>query len=161
MNLFLTVVHVMACLVLIVVVLLQRGKGAEMGAVFGGGGSNTVFGSRGAASFLSKLTTWCTVIFFVTSLSLAYIASRSQSSLFSGVSDEAASTTSQPAGAAQTPTSEAKTEGGFSEVPAAAPASDTTATPEAADSSAPAGESSAQAPTAAPAATETESAPQN
>ncbi len=82
MNLFLTVLHVMVCFILIVVVLLQRGKGAEMGAVFGGGGSNTVFGSRGASSFLSKLTTWSTILFFVTSMSLSYLASRTYSSLF-------------------------------------------------------------------------------
>lgn len=72
MNTFLVVLHVMACLVLILVVLLQRGKGSDVGAALGGGGSNTVFGSRGAGNFLTKLTTGSAIIFMVTSLSLAY-----------------------------------------------------------------------------------------
>ena len=73
MDTFLITLHVMVCLVLIAVVLLQRGKGADMGATFGGGGSNTVFGSRGAGNFLTKLTSACAVIFMLTSLSLAYL----------------------------------------------------------------------------------------
>ena len=83
MTLFLTVLHVMVCLILIVVVLLQRGKGAEIGAVFGGGASSTVFGSRGAGNFLSRLTTGAAVTFMVTSLLLAYYArERAGSSVF-------------------------------------------------------------------------------
>ncbi len=74
MTIFLTVLHVMVCLVLIVVVLLQRGKGAEIGAVFGGGAGSTVFGSRGAGNFLTKLTTGAAIIFMLTSLTLAYFA---------------------------------------------------------------------------------------
>jgi preprotein translocase subunit SecG len=74
MTLFLTVLHVMVCLILIIVVLLQRGKGAEIGAVFGGGASSTVFGSRGAGNFLSRLTTGAAVTFMLTSLMLAYYA---------------------------------------------------------------------------------------
>ena len=74
MTLFLTVLHVMACFFLIVVVLLQRGKGAEMGAVFGGGGASTMFGGRGAGNFLTKLTTGAAIVFMFTSLSLAYFA---------------------------------------------------------------------------------------
>jgi preprotein translocase subunit SecG len=72
----LTVLHIIACFVLITVVLLQRGKGAEMGAVFGGGASSTVFGSRGAGNFLTKLTTGFAVIFMLTSLSLSYIGTQ-------------------------------------------------------------------------------------
>ena len=75
MSTFLTALHVLACLVLILVVLLQRGKGSDMGAALGGGGSNTVFGSRGAGNFLTKLTSGCAVIFMCTSLSLAYLGS--------------------------------------------------------------------------------------
>ena len=71
MNTFLTVLHVMVCLVIIVVVLLQRGKGAEIGAVFGGGASSTVFGSRGAGNFLSKITTGAAITFMCTSMALA------------------------------------------------------------------------------------------
>ena len=63
MMTLLLVLHVMVCVVLITVVLLQRGKGAEIGAVFGGGASSTVFGSRGAGNFLSRLTTGAAVTF--------------------------------------------------------------------------------------------------
>jgi preprotein translocase subunit SecG len=73
---FLIALHVIVCLVLILVVLLQRGKGSDMGAALGGGGSNTVFGSRGAGNFLTKLTSACAVVFMLTSLSLAYLGSR-------------------------------------------------------------------------------------
>jgi preprotein translocase subunit SecG len=76
MTTFLTVLHVMVCLVLILVVLLQRGKGSDIGAALGGGGSNTVFGSRGAGNFLTKLTTASAVLFMVTSLSLSYITTQ-------------------------------------------------------------------------------------
>ncbi|MCH8890377.1 MAG: preprotein translocase subunit SecG [Myxococcales bacterium] len=69
----LIVLHVIACFFLIAVVLLQRGKGAEMGAVFGGGASSTVFGSRGAGNFLTLLTKICAAVFMLTSLSLSYL----------------------------------------------------------------------------------------
>lgn len=83
MTLFLTVLHVMVCIVLILVVLVQKGRGAEIGAVFGGGASTTVFGSRGAGNFLTKLTTVSAVVFMVTSLSLSYIANtRATRSIF-------------------------------------------------------------------------------
>jgi preprotein translocase subunit SecG len=73
-TIFLTVLHVLACLFLIVIVLLQRGKGAEMGAMFGGGAGATVFGSRGAGNFLTRMTTAAAVVFMLTSLTLAYVA---------------------------------------------------------------------------------------
>ena len=87
MTTFLIVLHVMACIVLIAVVLLQRGKGSDIGAALGGGGSNTVFGSRGAGNFLTKLTTACAVTFMLTSLTLSYIASHDTSLLI--MDDEA------------------------------------------------------------------------
>ena len=73
------VVHVVACLFLIIVVLLQTGKGADMGAVFGGG-SQTLFGSSGAGNFLTKLTTGTAIAFMLTSLILTWGANRSPSS---------------------------------------------------------------------------------
>jgi preprotein translocase subunit SecG len=76
MNTFLLVLHIMVCVVLILVVLLQRGKGSDMGAALGGGGSNTVFGGRGAGNFLTKLTTGAAIGFMLTSLSLAYVTNR-------------------------------------------------------------------------------------
>jgi preprotein translocase subunit SecG len=65
------VVHILSCFFLIVVVLLQTGKGADMGAVFGGG-SQTLFGSGGAGNFLTRLTTATAIIFMLTSLVLTY-----------------------------------------------------------------------------------------
>ena len=73
---FLTVVHVLVSVFMISVILLQRGRGAEIGAVFGGGASSTVFGSRGAGNFLTKLTTASAILFMVTSLSLSYLQTR-------------------------------------------------------------------------------------
>ena len=73
MMTLLYVLHFMVCFVLIAVVLLQRGKGSDLGAALGGGGANTVFGSRGAGNFLTKITTTSAIIFMATSLSLAYL----------------------------------------------------------------------------------------
>jgi preprotein translocase subunit SecG len=70
-NYIVPVIHVVACIFLIVVVLLQTGKGADMGAVFGGG-SQTLFGSGGAGNLLTKLTTGTAVAFMITSLILSY-----------------------------------------------------------------------------------------
>jgi len=72
MEIVLWVVHIMVALGLIGLVLLQQGKGADIGAAFGSGASNTVFGARGSANFLSRTTAVLAVLFFVTSLSLAY-----------------------------------------------------------------------------------------
>ncbi len=77
METLVTVVHVFVCLFLILVILLQAGKGGGMGAAFGGGGGGgTVFGGRGAATFLTKLTAVCAGIFMLTSMVLAYWASQ-------------------------------------------------------------------------------------
>jgi preprotein translocase subunit SecG len=70
------VLHVVLAAGLIALVLVQRGPGATMGAAFGAGASGTVFGSRGSASFLTRLTTWMGVGFFAISLSMAVIAAR-------------------------------------------------------------------------------------
>jgi preprotein translocase subunit SecG len=80
MTLFLTILHVIVSIALIAIVLLQSGKGAEMGASFGAGGSQSVFGAGGGTTFLSKLTTGAAVIFMLTSLTLAYRASMPSSS---------------------------------------------------------------------------------
>jgi len=68
-----TTLHVIVCVFLVAVVLLQRGKGAQVGAVFGGGGGATMFGSRGAGNFLTKLTTGAAIVYMLTSLSLSYL----------------------------------------------------------------------------------------
>jgi preprotein translocase subunit SecG len=75
MSVLLIFIHVIVCVALILIVLLQTGKGADMGAAFGGGSSQTLFGSTGASTFLSKATTVAAVVFMITSLALAYISS--------------------------------------------------------------------------------------
>jgi len=75
-------VHVTVCVTLVILILLQQGKGADVGAVFGGG-SNTVFGASGAGNVLSRTTTALAVLFFATSLYLAYTSSqRASGSIF-------------------------------------------------------------------------------
>lgn len=71
MHLLIQSLHVATCLCLIAIVLLQHGKGADIGVSFGGGGSNTVFGARGAGNFLTKLTTGAAIVFMVTSFTLS------------------------------------------------------------------------------------------
>ena len=73
-----TVIHVLLAAALIALVLFQRGKGAEAGAAFGAGASGTVFGAKGSSSFLTRTTGVLAALFFVTSLSLAYLGSRRQ-----------------------------------------------------------------------------------
>jgi preprotein translocase subunit SecG len=75
-----TVIHVLVCFALILIVLLQAGKGAEMGAAFGGA-SQTLFGSAGAMGFLSKLTTAAAVVFMITSLLLTFSSTRRASTV--------------------------------------------------------------------------------
>jgi preprotein translocase subunit SecG len=74
------IIHVLVCFALILIVLLQAGKGAEMGAAFGGA-SQTLFGSAGAMGFLTKLTTVAAVLFMATSLILAFSSTRQVSSV--------------------------------------------------------------------------------
>ena len=63
--------HVMVCFVLVVVIMLQSGNAADLAGAFGGAGSQTAFGPRGAATFLSRATTWCAIVFMMTSLALS------------------------------------------------------------------------------------------
>jgi preprotein translocase subunit SecG len=81
MFIALVIVHIVVCVFLIVVVLLQSGKGADLAGAFGGGGSQTALGSRGAATVLSKATTISAVLFMVTSLGLALLSSRRTSAV--------------------------------------------------------------------------------
>jgi len=76
MHTILLVTHMLVAASLIGLVLIQRGKGAEVGAAFGSGASNTVFGSRGSASFLTRATAVLAALFFIISLSLAFTASQ-------------------------------------------------------------------------------------
>ena len=76
MTILLTIVHVLVCVFLVIVVLLQSGKAADLAGAFGGMGSQTAFGPRGAATVLSKATTIAAALFMMTSLSLAILATR-------------------------------------------------------------------------------------
>src|SRR5215467_7515355 len=80
MVILLTIVHVIVCLFLVVVVLLQSGKAADLAGAFGGMGSQTVFGPRGSATVLSKATTIAAGLFMVTSLTLSILATRGSKS---------------------------------------------------------------------------------
>ena len=72
-------IHIILSIVLVILILVQHGKGADAGAAFGSGASSTVLGARGSATFLTKITTIIALIFFITSLSLAYFASNKHS----------------------------------------------------------------------------------
>ena len=76
MNILVTIVHVFVCFFLIVVVLLQSGQSGDIAAAFGGMGSQTAFGPRGAATILTKATTWCAIVFMLTSITLSVTATR-------------------------------------------------------------------------------------
>ncbi len=110
MVIALSVIHLLVALVLVVIVLLQSGKGADIGAAFGGGSSQTVFGGRGAATFLSKLTLAAAVLFMVSSLILTVWSERRGSSSViteERVGQTAPAPASPPADAPAPPTSPA------------------------------------------------------
>jgi preprotein translocase subunit SecG len=95
-----TILHVIVSVGLILVVLLQTGKGAEIGAVFGGS-SSTIFGSSVAGNFLTRLTTGMAIVFMVTSLALGYFAGRNPSATIFDNRTPAAATGAQPVTPAQ------------------------------------------------------------
>ncbi len=88
MQTIILAVHIIIAVSLVVLILLQTGKGAEMGAAFGAGASGTVFGSRGSASFLTRTTAVLATAFFITSLTLAYLSGQTvvRKSVTEGVS---------------------------------------------------------------------------
>ena len=118
MVVFFTIVHVLLCVFMIFVILLQPGKDAGMGAALGGGAATSAFGGRGAVTFLSKLTAVCAALFFLTSLGLSFVGVRGSvtSSLLAKPAPAAA-----PASGSTAPTS------------AAPKASDAEAAPKASD----------------------------
>jgi preprotein translocase subunit SecG len=80
----LVTLHVLVCFVLIIVIMLQSGNAADLAGAFGGAGSQTAFGPRGAASFLSRATTWCAIVFMMTSLTLSVKRGPSETTSSSG-----------------------------------------------------------------------------
>jgi|SRR5215470_18792547 len=108
MIVLITIVHIIVCFFIIVVVLLQSGSAGDISAAFGGMGSQTAFGPRGAASALGKATTWSAVIFMVTSIVLSIFVARrtGPASVLSKV--KTSQTKSQPVTPAQQPTAPTK-----------------------------------------------------
>ena len=127
----LTAFFVLNCLVLIIVVLLQSGKAADLAGAFGGAGSQTAFGPRGAASVLSQATTWCAVMFMVCAMALALRADRAVGGAGSVLYDR-----SKPASKPAAPATN----------PAAQPVAPATSQPAAPSSSAPATQPPAKKP---------------
>jgi preprotein translocase subunit SecG len=97
MTILLTFIHILVCFFLIVVVLLQSGKAADLAGAFGGMGSQTAFGPRGSATLLSKATTAAAAIFMITSLTLAILATRGAASSGSVLERQKAPAKSAPA----------------------------------------------------------------
>jgi preprotein translocase subunit SecG len=103
-----TTVHILVCFFIIIVVLLQSGKSGDISAAFGGQGSQTAFGPRGAASALSRATTWSAVAFMITSITLSLYSSRRSgpTSVLQGVKSQPVKT--QPAPVQTPPTTPAQ-----------------------------------------------------
>ncbi len=123
----LIILHVLVAFIMVGVILLQSGKGAEIGAAFGGS-SQTVFGSRGAGTFLGKVTTITATIFFVTSLSLAIMSKQRNYSSTIGL-DKPAAAPAAPASGAPTANTTGKNEHNSHDPNAAAPPSPTPTKP--------------------------------
>jgi preprotein translocase subunit SecG len=110
------VIHVLIALSIIGLVLLQHGKGADMGSGFGGGSSGSLFGATGSANFLSRMTAALATVFFLLSLGLAYVATQRPQEDFRGVMDRVPERPAAvPAEGAQTP--QAREAGKGKEVP--------------------------------------------
>ncbi len=124
-----TVLHVTVCLALIIIVLLQAGKGADIGASLGGAGSQTLFGTSGTATMISKITTGIAILFMVTSLTLAYSSGKTAKGSVIG-SVKTTSETTVPAADTKTettapiPTEKATEKTSTEAAPTATPAAD-------------------------------------
>lgn len=86
MFVIIQILHVLVSITLILFILLQTGKGSDLGAMLGGGGANTLFGATGATTFLSKLTRYAAIIFMLTCLTLAYISAHPATAMDNGAS---------------------------------------------------------------------------
>ncbi len=95
MQIFVVIIHILVCILLVLIVLLQRGKGASMGAAFGGS-SQTIFGSSGPGTFLGKITTVVALVFMITSLYLAYFSASKGRSVMDSAPTAAEQSAPQP-----------------------------------------------------------------
>jgi preprotein translocase subunit SecG len=99
----LIMLHILICAVLIIVVLLQSGEAADLAGAFGGAGSQTAFGPRGAATFLTKATTWCAIMFMMTSMAMTMHQNSKVASSGSSVLQQFSKTSKQTAPATPAP----------------------------------------------------------
>jgi preprotein translocase subunit SecG len=139
----LVTLHILICGLLIIVVLLQSGEAADLAGAFGGAGSQTAFGPRGAATFLSKATTWCAIMFMLTSMALTMHQNSAAAASGSSVLQQFSKTAKPAAPAPATPAPAAPTAPTPSPAAPAAPAPTTPA---------PAAPATRSVPTPAPAA---------
>jgi preprotein translocase subunit SecG len=119
-TVMLVTLHVLVCFLLVIVVMLQSGTAADLAGAFGGAGSQTAFGPRGAATFLSRATTWCAIVFMMTSMALSVRRDQAAAAVGSILQETQAPA---PAGAKSAPTAPAK-------APQTAPAPATPAAPQ-------------------------------
>jgi preprotein translocase subunit SecG len=115
----LVTLHVVICGLLIVVIMLQSGEAADLAGAFGGAGSQTAFGPRGAATFLSKATTWCAIMFMLTSMALTMHQNTTAASTGSSVLQQFSKTSKPSAPAVPAPTAPASAPVPASPAPAA------------------------------------------
>src|SRR5229473_1028233 len=119
----LVTLHILVCGLLIIVVLLQSGEAADLAGAFGGAGSQTAFGPRGAATFLSKATTWCAIMFMLTSMAMTMRQNSTAAASGSSVLQQFSKTAKPPAPAVPAPTAPASAPAPAAPAPApAAPA---------------------------------------
>jgi preprotein translocase subunit SecG len=124
MEIFLLAIHIIAAVAILVLVLLQQGKGADMGAAFGSGSAGSVFGASGSANFLSRSTSVAATVFFATSIVLTYVAANRPSvagGVMQGVSTESSKSSA--------PATDTKTSPPATVTTPAAPATPATTTP--------------------------------
>ncbi|MGH9776178.1 MAG: preprotein translocase subunit SecG [Candidatus Acidiferrales bacterium] len=93
----LVTLHIMVCFLLVIVIMLQSGSAADLAGAFGGAGSQTAFGPRGAATFLSRATTWCAIVFMASSLALSLKRSPADTSGYKSIFDETPAQKTAPA----------------------------------------------------------------
>ncbi|HEV2223409.1 MAG TPA: preprotein translocase subunit SecG [Candidatus Acidoferrales bacterium] len=106
-NFVLVTLHILVCLLLIFVIMLQSGNAADLAGAFGGAGSQTAFGPRGAATFLTKATTWCAIVFMMSSLALSLKRAPTTAQGSSILEQTMPTAPSRPAPAAQQPVPQA------------------------------------------------------
>jgi preprotein translocase subunit SecG len=121
MLIFITIVHVLVCIFMMFVILLQPGKDAGMGSALGGGAATSAFGGRGAVTFLSKLTAVCAGIFFLTSLGLSFVGIKGSVAVGEDMNPPPASAPAPAPGEPAAPQGQTPSEQSTSPAPAAAP----------------------------------------